>query len=259
MMKTALLSIATSLVLSGLVHAQPPPAVQAPIGGSAAPRVSTIEIQGASDPSVVRYLTVKVGQPGDAEVIRSSVLLLSALNLFDAITVEQEIAADGTLGLVFKVVETPRLGEMRFVTRSMETGLDVPVGSSLSKALERAAGLRTREPFRDKALVDASARMTEWLRANAYPRATIEIEPVQDAVVSRHRGFIRDLRVRVLMPKQETLVSSRIDGWPNTLPVPKSPARLGEALTVERMEEWKQTLLEPVSYTHLTLPTKRIV
>jgi outer membrane protein insertion porin family len=261
-MKTALLSLATSLVLCGPLQAlaQTPPPAEVPPQTSTppAPRVSSIEIRGASDPSVVQYLTAKVGEPGDAEVIRSSVLLLSALDLFDEITVEQEIAADGTLGLVFKVVETPRLGEMRFVTRSMETGLDVPVGSSLSKALERAAGLRTREPFRDKALVDASARMTEWLRANAYPRATIEIEPIQDAVVSRHRGFIRDLRVRVLMPKQETLVSSRIDGWPNTLPVPKSPARLGEALTVERMEEWKQTLLELLwkkTYLHAQVKT----
>lgn len=245
MMKTTRLRLVAALALCGAVvaEAEAQAQTQTQTQTASAPRVSRLELRGASDPTVVRYLTVKVGETADAEAIRSSVLLLSAMDLFDEITVEREIADDGTLGLVFKVLETPRLGDFRFVTPSVETGLDLPLGSSLAQALARASGLRPNEPFRNKALVDAATRMTEWLRAHAYPRATVEIEPLEGTVASRRPGFIRDIRVRVLMPKQETLVSTRIEGWPSALPIPKSPARLGDPLTVEKMEEWKQTLL----------------
>lgn len=210
---------------------------------AAYPVISTVELRGASDPTVARYLTIQAGEPGDPEKIRSSVLLLSAMDLFDEVKVEQAEETDGRLRLIFHVAETPRVGEILFVTPSNGSGPDVPVGGSLAKELGRASGLRAREPFREGALVDASARMTEWLRANAYPRATVVIEPQPGVAPSRYLGFVRDLKIRVLHAKPETLVSSRIDGWPTTLPAPKSPAQRGDELTVERLDRWKEDLL----------------
>ena len=224
--------------LSALVLCGPAPAL------AQKPMVSALEIKGSSDPSVVRYLRVKTGEPSDSEAIRSSVLLLSATDLFDEVSVEQETEPDGTLRLTFKVVETHRLGELLFVTRTAETGPDVPLDSSLAKPLDRASGLRPKASFRDKSLMDASARMTEWLRENAYPRATVEMEPLPERTESRYQGFIRDIKVRVLQAKHETLVSSRIDGWPSALPLPQTPARLGDALTVDALEAWKTELLK---------------
>lgn len=223
--------------LSALVLCGPAPAL------AQKPMVSALEIKGSSDPSVVRYLRVKTGEPLDSEAIRSSVLLLSATDLFDEVSVEQETEPDGTLRLTFKVVETRRLGELLFVTKTAETGPDVPLDSSLAKPLDRASGLRPKTSFRDKSLMDASARMTEWLRENAYPRATVEMEPLPERTESRHQGFIRDIKVRVLQARSETLVSSRIDGWPKALPLPQTPARLGDALTVDTLEAWKTELL----------------
>ena len=210
------------------------------------PVVSGIEIKGASDPTVVRYLSVKVGEPLDGEKLRASVLLLSAMDIFDDVSVEQERESSGATRLTFHVVETPRVGELIFVTPMNGAGPDVPADSSIAKALERASALRAREPFRDGALVDASARMTEWLRANAYPRATLEIEPLKGIAPSPNLGFVRDIRIRVLQVKRETLVSSRIDGWPEALPAPQSPARLGRALTVETLDAWKEDLLRQI-------------
>jgi outer membrane protein insertion porin family len=165
------------------------------------------------------------------------------MDLFDEVRVEQEIGPDGSLRLVFTVLETPRLGELRFVTRLSESGSDLPLEPALAKGLNRASGLHAPEPFRDKSLADASVRMTEWLRSQAYPMATIEIELLPAGTESPDAGFIRDVRVRVLQARRETLVSSRIDGWPMTLPAPKSPAQLGDALTAETLNRWKEELL----------------
>ena len=210
---------------------------------AASPVVSIVDLRGASDPTIARYLTINAGEPADPEKIRSSVLLLSAMDLFDEVKVEQVEEADGRLRLIFHVAETPRVGELLFVTPSNGFGPDVPVDGSLARELERASGLRAREPFRESALADASARMTEWLRANAYPRATLVIEPQPGVAPSRYLGFVRDLRIRVLQAKPETLVSSRIEGWPTTLPAPKSPAERGDKLTVETLDRWKEDLL----------------
>lgn len=207
------------------------------------PDVSSIELRGASDPTVIRYLTIRPGEPGDPEKIRSSVLLLTAMDLFDDVSVEREEEADGRFRLIFHVTETPRVGELLIVTPSNGSGPDVPVDDSLAKALARASRLRAREPFRASTLADAAARMTEWLRANAYPRATVAIEPQPELASSRYLGFVRDLKIRVLDSRRETLVSSRIDGWPKTLPAPRSPAGRGDALTVETLERWKTELL----------------
>ncbi len=179
----------------------------------------------------------------DPEAVRSSVLLLSAMDLFDEVSVEQESEPNGSLRLVFKVLETPRLGELRFVTRLSEDAPDLPVEPGLAKELARVAGLRPSEPFRDKSLADAAARMTNWLRSQAYTRATIELEPLLGKTASPTAGSVRDIRVRVLQASRETLVSSRIEGWPVTLPVPKSPAQPGDVLTAETLKRWKEELL----------------
>ena len=205
--------------------------------------VSRVELQGASDPRVARYLTVKAGDRFDPEAVRSSVLTLAATDLFDEVWAEQETEATGNLRLIFKVVETPRLGELVFVTRSAGVGSDQPVESSLSKELALASGLRAREAFRGGSLLEASNRMTEWLRANGYPRTTLEIEPLPEDVNSKQPGVTRDVRVRLLQAKRETLVSSRIDGWPGGLPAPRSPAKLGDVLTTEKVTEWRDELL----------------
>ncbi len=242
-------------VLSALALSVPTAALAQP------PVVSSIEINGSSDPSLVRYLTVRVGERLDSETIRSSVLLLAAMDLFDDVSVEQEAQPDGTLGLVFNVAETPRLGELIFVTRLVAGGPDVPLDSGLAKKLARAAALRSSEPFRNQALADASSRMTTWLRANAYPRATIEIEPLAPATASRRDGFLEDVRVRVVEARPERLVSSRIDGWPRGLEPPKSPARIGEALTDDTKEAWKGALLDSLrrnSYYHAQVKTDSV-
>ena len=99
------------------------------------PVVSGIEIKGASDPTVVRYLSVKVGEPLDGEKLRASVLLLSAMDIFDDVSVEQERESSGATRLTFHVVETPRVGELIFVTPMNGAGPDVPADSSIAKAL----------------------------------------------------------------------------------------------------------------------------
>jgi outer membrane protein insertion porin family len=208
-----------------------------------APIVSAVEIKGSSDPTLVRYLTARAGAPSDPETIRSSVLLLSAMDLFDEIQVEQEPQTDGTLHLVFNVQETPRVGDLVFVTRLADTSVEVPLPSGMARALAAAAGLRFNEPFRDKSLLDAATRMTEWLRANAYKRATVEVEPQPEQTGTNRAGFVRDIRIRVLDARPETLVSSRIDGWPATLPPPKSPAHAGASLTDDTVKAWKDELL----------------
>ena len=208
-----------------------------------APIVSEVEIKGSSDPTLVRYVTVKAGMPSDPETIRSSVLLLSAMDLFDDIQVEQEAQSDGTLHLVFKVQETSRVGDLIFVTRPAETSVDIPLPPAMARALTVVAGLRTNEPFREKSLEEATARMTEWLRANGYKRATLEVEAQTEPIDSHRPGFVHDIRIRVLDARQEALVSSRIDGWPETLPPPKSPGRVGQALTDETVKAWKADLL----------------
>jgi len=228
------LSLALSALALGAAAAAP---AQEPV-------VSRVEIKGSSDPSLTRYLNIRVGQPFDPETIRSSVLLLSAMDLFDEVSVVREAEPDGTLRIVFDVVETPRLGDLRFVTRLLDGGPDIPLDSGLAKALFRAAALAPAAPFRDQALAAASARMTHWLRANAYPRATIEMESLSEKAVSRRDGFVRDLRVRVLEARQERLVSSRIEGWPQVLPRPLSPAEVGQALTDDTEEAWKGALLD---------------
>ncbi len=230
------------LAMPGLGFAQLPLAAQ-PTRDSV-PTLARVELRGASDPTVARYLTVKAGDPNDPEAVRSSVLLLAGMDLYDEVLVEQDVQADGGVVLIFKVQETPRLGELRFVTTGSASGADVPLKASLAKELARVSGLRPRDTFRDRALVDASTRMTEWLRQNAYPRATIEIEPLPEVAHSRYPGFMRDIRVRITQPRPETLVSSRIDGWPGTLPSPKSPAKIGERLTIETMEKWRDSLLK---------------
>jgi outer membrane protein insertion porin family len=202
-----------------------------------------VEIKGSSDPTLVRYVTARAGVPSDPETIRASVLLLSAMDLFDEVQVEQEPQSDGTLHLVFNVQETPKVGDLIFVTRPAGSSADIPLPSRMAKALAAVALLRSGELFRDKSLADATTRMTEWLRANAYKRATLEVEPQPEQIGLRQPGLVRDIRIRVLDIRQETLVSSRIDGWPETLPAPKSPARAGEALTDDTVKAWKDQLL----------------
>ena len=207
------------------------------------PVVSEVVIQGSSDPTLVRYVTAKAGIPSDPETIRSSVLLLSAMDLFDQIQVEQEPQSDGTLHLVFKVQETPKVGDLIFVTRPAESSVDIPLPPGMARALTAVALLRAGESFRDKSLSDATTRMTEWLRGNAYKRATLEVEPQPEQIGSRQAGFVRDIRIRVIDLRHETLVSSRIDGWPQTVPTPKLPARAGEALTDDTVKAWRNELL----------------
>ena len=207
------------------------------------PVVSQVEIKGSSDPTLVRYVTARVGAPSDPETIRSSVLLLSAMDLFDEVRVEQEAQGDGTVHLVFHVVETPRRGDLIFMTREPESLVDVPLHSGLAKPLSTAFGLRADEPFRDKTLLDAASRMTGWLRAHAYHRARVEVEPQPARPGAGASGVTRDILVRVHDLRQETLVSSRIDGWPQNLPSPKSPARPGEALTEDTVKAWGDELL----------------
>lgn len=231
------------LLSTALLSFLGPPPVNAQ-GDAPPPAVSGIELRGASDPTVARYLTIRAGEAADPEKIRSSVLLLSAMDIFDEVSVEQEVDADSRVRLIFHVAETPRVGELLFVTPLNGSGPDVPMDGSLAKALTRASGLRAREPFRDGSLRDASVRMTEWLRGNAYPKATLEIEPLAAQAPSRYLGFVRDLKIRVLQAKAETLVSSRIEGWPPSLSAPKSPARQGDALTVETLDRFKQSLLD---------------
>lgn len=208
-----------------------------------APQVSKVEIRGASDPSLVRYVTVKLGAPSDPETIRSSVLLLSAMDRFDQVEVEQEAQGDGSIHLVFHVVETPRVGDLIFVTRPAEGLADIPLPDHLARPLSSVAGLRGGEPFRDRSLVEAVARMTDWLRAHAYPRAAVEVEPHAPRNGPLTSGVTRDIRIRVLDIRPEALVSSRIDGWPGGLPSPKSPAHPGDALTDDTVKAWKDELL----------------
>lgn len=217
----------------------------APAARAQEPRVSGLEIRGSSDPTLVRYLTVKVGQPADPEAIRSSVLLLSAMDLFDEVSVEREVEADGSLRLVFDVQETPRVGALRFVTPSEGGGPDRPVDSALAGDLARASGLRPGALFREKTLADASTRMVEWLRTHAYPRARVDLEvvPVPAGAPEPSDRFARDLRVVVHDARPEVLVSSRVEGWPTTLVAPKPPGRRGEALTDETVAAWKEQLL----------------
>src|SRR6187551_164894 len=113
----------------------------------------------------------------------------------------------------------------------------------MAKGLASVAVLRRGDPFRERSLADARARMTEWLRQNAYRRATVDIEPQAGETVPRRPGLVRDLKIRVLDARQEVLVSSRIDGWPAGLAPPVSPARPGEALTGETLARWRDALL----------------
>jgi outer membrane protein insertion porin family len=225
----------TALCLALLCAARPASAV--------APIVSGVEIRGAVDSSLVRYVTVRTGVPSDPESIRSSVLLLSALDRFDDIQVVEQPQADGTLHLIFEVVETPKIGELIFVTRPPDSAIDIPLSPKLAKALGNAAGLRAKDPLREKSLAEAATRMTAWLHGNAYRRATVEIEPQPESAGSRPAEKVRNLKIRVNDVRQETLVSSRIDGWPSTLPPPKSPARREEALTEETVKAWREELL----------------
>ncbi|HQZ15799.1 MAG TPA: POTRA domain-containing protein [Vicinamibacteria bacterium] len=207
------------------------------------PLVSKVEVRGASDSSLAGYVTVKVGAPSDPETIRSSVLLLSAMDLFDQVEVEQEAQSDGSIHLVFHVVETPRVGELMFVTRPAEGLVDVPLPDHLARPLSTVAGLRAGEPFRERSLVEAAARLTQWLRAHAYPKAAVEVEARPPQGQPSTLGVVRDIVVRVLDIRQEALVSSRIDGWPGSLPAPKSPANPGDALTDDTVKAWKDELL----------------
>ena len=209
------------------------------------PNVSALEIRGSSDPSLVKHVTVKVGEPLNPETVRSSVILLAATDLFDEVAVEHETEADGTLRLVFKVLETPRLRDLIFLTRVGETGPESPLDSKLEKALSRVSGLREGEAFREKSLADASTRMTDWLRSNGYQKAMVEIEPILDQYPKDESalGFARDVRVRVLQANQETLVSSRIEGWPKGVPLPAPRGDRGDPLTEETLDTWTQELL----------------
>ncbi|MEO8360854.1 MAG: BamA/TamA family outer membrane protein [Vicinamibacteria bacterium] len=225
-----------ALAVAGVLFLNAPDALAQP------PIVSSLEVQGASDPSLVRYLSVKTGVVFDSETVRSSVLLLGAMDVFDDVAVEQESHSDGTIGLVFRVSETPRLNDLIFVTREA-AGPETPLDSGLAKSLRKASGFRFSEPFRDKAIMEATRRMTDWLRANAYPRASIETETLAPAEPPKQPGFM-DIKVRVLEAKQETLVSSRIDGWPQSLPAPVSLTKPDEPLTTDTLEKWKQALLD---------------
>ena len=217
-------------------------------------RISSVEMQGSSDPSLTRYLNVRVGEPLDPETVRSSVLLLSALGLFDEVSAQHETAPDGSVRLIFQVSEPPHLGSFQFVTPRLDGMGDVPLDGRLAKALERSAALRPREPLRRKTIVDAQAAMLLWLRSNAYARAEVEIEFISAPAASgapvpsrRHlegRAEVEDLRVRLTQPVQETLRSSRIDGWPALLARPDSPAKPAAPLTRETVNSWKQALLK---------------
>jgi outer membrane protein insertion porin family len=207
---------------------------------SALPRISAIELTGSSDPTLVRYLPMAVGASADPEAIRSSVLLLSAMDLFDDVQVEQEKVADGTVRLVFSVQQTPRLGDLTFVTRGNEGGPDSRMDSGDARALAQASGLRRGDLFRDGSLADAESRMTTWLRENAYSRArlAIEVAASEDA-----ETFTKDIRVRILDASREALISARIEGWPSTLVPPPSPGDPGDPLTAENLQGWKESLL----------------
>ena len=205
--------------------------------------VSGVEVRGASTPGLSRHLSVRAGDIYDPEAVRSSVLLLAAMDTFDDISVEQESAPEGTLRVIFKVVETPRLKDLVFVTRLNESSPDTPLPSTLAKSLRQASGLRLSEPFREKTMAEAAKRMTDWLRAHAYPDALVEV-----AAVAPHDpaqpASVQDIRVRVLQPKQEVLVSSRIDGWPRGVPTPTNPSSPNKPLTLETLDRWKQSLLD---------------
>jgi outer membrane protein insertion porin family len=231
-----LLALLAATGVEAQAQAQAP--AQAP-----APVVSGVEIRGTNDASLARHLTIRIGEPSDPETIRSTVLLLSAMDLFDEVAAEEEPQADGTVHLVFQVQETSRVGDLVFVTRTAETGVEVPLPSGVAKGLTQVASLRRGEPFRERTLEDARARMTEWLRMNAYRGATVEVQPQATEEASRRPGPIRDLKILVLKAKQEVLASSRIDGWPRALPPPPSPAKVGEALTDETLARWRENLL----------------
>ena len=81
--------------------------------------------------------------------------------------------------------------------------LPMALGHSLDKQSTAAlfaavALLRGGEPFGDKSHSVATRRMTEWLRAHAYKRAQLEVEPQPVKVGLRQSGVIRDIRIRVL-------------------------------------------------------------
>src|SRR5262249_3765919 len=149
---------------------------------------------------------VKTGVVSDPEAIRSSVLLLSALDLFDEIQVVEETQGDGTVRVVFDVVETPKVGELVFVTRSPDSTVDIPLTPVLAKSLQGVAALPAGEPFREKSLTDATARMTDWLHANAYRRAAVEVEAQVGSSGAHPSTGVRDIKVRVSDSRQETLV-----------------------------------------------------
>jgi outer membrane protein insertion porin family len=227
------LGLLLAVALGGSVQAQ----TQAPL---APPRVSAIEITGSSDPTLVRYLPIAVGESADSEAIRSSVLLLSAMDLFDDVQVERETSADGSVRLVFKVQQTPRLGDLTFLTRTGQAGADLPLDSGAAKGLAQVSGLRRGDLLRDGSLADATSRMMAWLRENAYPRARLEIDV---AASGTGEAFVKDIRVLVLDATPETLVSARIEGWPRTLVQPESPASPGDPLTAEKLLGWRESLL----------------
>ena len=206
-------------------------------------KVTAVSLRGTSDPALSRHLSVKVGDVFDEEAVRSSVLLLSATDVFEEVRAERQ--SDGVSGVhvIFTVRETPRLGEIRVLASSM-AGTDVAAESRLSTGIRRASGLRAGEAFRDKSLEAASARMTDWLRDNAYPEASVSLDVQPSASVDPKASVTRDVVVRLKDVRQETLVSARIDDWPNALPRPAMPATPGEPLTRENLDRWKASLTE---------------
>lgn len=117
--------------------------------------VSSIRIEGLKlvDEQLVRnQIRTAVGDPLDAQTVRGDVRLLSRLGRFASIDAVVELQADGTVALIYRVVEQPIIAEVQ------------TVGNKLISDQELLAAVRvTKNVPRDDFLIQNSIHAIEEL------------------------------------------------------------------------------------------------
>ena len=197
------LSILTVLsVLAGSVRAaqQAPPDTYAGFQGR---KVEKVEI--AARPGVVPekwrpLIKVKEGEAFSIEAVRESVTALQQTNEFSQVQVSIEPQISG-LRVVFILQPASYVGMIFFPGAIKQF--------SYSRLLQ-AVNIPEQAPFIERQMPDAKKALLEFLAANGYFMATVEIETQRD---DPHR--IVNLTFHVVLNRRARIGAIRIDGVPN--------------------------------------------
>ncbi len=141
-----------------------------PPGADAIDRpVSAVRVEGlkqVGEQLVRNQIRTQVGEPYDPLVVKGDVHLIYDLGRFSEVTAELEPQADGTVAVVYRVVEAPIIAEVQVVGNKVISDQD----------LLAAAGILRGTPRDDFQIESAKGAMEAMYRERGFYLATVAVD-----------------------------------------------------------------------------------